>query len=217
MSGVDWYIEGVEFGSCSCAYSCPCQFEALPTHGDCRGFGALRVDKGYFGDVPLDGLKAAMIYAWPGPIFEGKGEMQLIIDERADARQRDALKRILSGEETDEGANHWWVFHAMSDQFHETLYKPIEYEVDINARRGRVVTPGLGECVGRPIVSPVTGQEHRVRIELPEGIEFEVAEIGSATTRMHGAITIELDDTYGQFNLIRHTGRGIVRSRAAAS
>jgi hypothetical protein len=29
-----------------------------------------------------------MLYAWPGPIFEGKGEMQVIVDDRADERQR---------------------------------------------------------------------------------------------------------------------------------
>ena len=48
MSGVDWYVEGPSFGSCNCSYGCPCQFEALPTHGHCRGFEVLRIDKGHF-------------------------------------------------------------------------------------------------------------------------------------------------------------------------
>ena len=69
MAQVDWYIEGVEFSNCNCDYACPCQFESpRPTHGDCRGFAAVRIDKGHFGDVPLDGLGAALLYAWPGPI-----------------------------------------------------------------------------------------------------------------------------------------------------
>ena len=76
MSGVDWYVEGDSFGSCNCSYGCPCQFEALPTHGHCRGFEVFRIDKGHFGAVKLDGLKGALLYAWPGPVFEGKGEMQ---------------------------------------------------------------------------------------------------------------------------------------------
>ena len=38
MNHIDWYVEGIEFGSCNCVYACPCQFEALPTHGNCRGF-----------------------------------------------------------------------------------------------------------------------------------------------------------------------------------
>jgi hypothetical protein len=47
MAQVDWYIEGVEFSNCSCDYACPCQFESRrPTHGDCRGFAAVLIDKG---------------------------------------------------------------------------------------------------------------------------------------------------------------------------
>ncbi len=67
MSMVDWSIEGVEFGSCNCDYGCPCQFESRPTHGNCTGFEVVRIDKGHFGDVPLDGLYLALLYAWPGP------------------------------------------------------------------------------------------------------------------------------------------------------
>ena len=30
---IDWNVEGLQFGSCSCAYGCPCQFEAdMETH-----------------------------------------------------------------------------------------------------------------------------------------------------------------------------------------
>ena len=54
MPGVSWVIKGEEFGNCNCDYSCPCQFEALPTHGDCRGTGFISIDKGNFGDVSLN-------------------------------------------------------------------------------------------------------------------------------------------------------------------
>ena len=207
---VDWNVEGVSFGNCNCSYGCPCQFEARPTHGDCRGFEVLRLDKGHFADVTVDGVTCAVFYSWPGAIFEGRGELQAIIDERADAAQRDALTKILHGEETDEAATHWWVFRAMSDTIHPTLVKPIEYEVDIEARTARVVIPGVLESTGAPIRSPATGQPHRVRIDIPNGIEFEIAEIGSATTRSSGAIRLDLKDTYGQFNRLRHSGHGVV-------
>jgi hypothetical protein len=207
---VEWYVEGTQFGSCNCIYACPCQFEALPTHGDCRGFEVLRIERGHHGPTLLDGLSAAMIYAWPGPIFEGKGELQAIIDERANAAQRSALARVLMGEDTVEGATHWWVFRSMSDTVHETLYKPIEFDVDLEARTARVAIPGILESSGRPIVSPATGQAHRVRIDIPNGIEFEQAEIGSATTSARAAIKLDLSDTYGQFNRLRHSGKGVV-------
>jgi hypothetical protein len=213
MGMVDWYVEGVAFGNCNCDYGCPCQFESLPTHGHCRGFEVVRIDKGHFGEVSLDGLRVALIYAWPGPIFEGKGEMQAIIDERADAAQRQALTTILHGGETRDAATHWWVFHAMSSSVHEPVFKPIEFEVDIGQRRARVVIPGVLESSGRPIRSPATGDEHRVRIDIPNGIEFEIAEIGSATTKASGAITLELNDTYGQFSVLRHSGAGVISAR----
>jgi len=213
MASVDWYIEGVEFSNCNCDFSCPCQFEALPTHGNCRGFEAVRVDKGHFGKVPLAGLNIAMLYAWPGPVFEGNGAIQAIIDERATPEQRHALATVLYGGETDEAKTHWWVFHAMSSTVHEPIYKPITFDVDIEARRARVVIPGLLEATGEPIKSPVSGQEHRVRIDIPNGIEFELAEIGSGATRCWGSIQLDLNGTYGQFNILKHSGAGVVHDR----
>ncbi len=72
---------------------CPRQFEALPTHGDGRGFEVVRIDRGHFGDLRLDGLNVALPYAWPGPIFEGGGKLQVVVDARATPAQRKALLR----------------------------------------------------------------------------------------------------------------------------
>jgi hypothetical protein len=210
---IDWSVEGVEFGNCNCDYGCPCQFEQRPTRGHCHGFEVVRIDKGHFGDVPLNGLYLALLYAWPGAIFEGGGAMQAIIDERADERQREALVTIVHGGETEEAKTHWWVFHAMSSTVHPPLFKPIEFEIDIERRRARVVIPGVLNATGRPIVSPATGEEHRVRIDIPNGIEFELAEIGSASTKASGTISLEIEDSYGQFNILRHSGTGVVHTR----
>jgi hypothetical protein len=102
----------------------------------------------------------------------------------------------------------------MSSIVHEPVFKLIEFEVDIEQRRARVVIPGVLESSGRPIRSPATGDEHRVRIDIPNGIEFELAEIGSATTKASGAIALQLNDTYGQFSVLRHSGAGVVSARA---
>ena len=48
-----------------------------------------------------------------------------------------------------------------------------------------------------------------MRIDIPNGIEFALAEIGSATTRARGAIELDLNDSYGQFNLLHHTATGV--------
>ena len=209
----DWSIEATTFGSCNCDYGCPCQFELLPTHGHCQGFEVGLIEKGHFGDISLDGLRYGVIYAWPGPVFEGNGAMQAVIDDRADESQRKALETVLHGGETEEAKTHWWVFHAMSSTVHPTAIKPIEADIDIESRRARVSIPGIMESTGRPIISPATGEEHRVRIDIPNGIEFEIAEIGSASTRASGSIQLNLNDTYGQFNKVHHTGKGVVRTR----
>lgn len=207
---IDWAVEGIKFGNCNCDYACPCQFESLPTHGPCHGIEMIRIDRGHFGDVDLDGLHSVVQYQWPGPVYEGKGEMQAIIDSRASPAQRRALAAILHGAETKEAATHWWVFHAMSDVVHEPLYEPIALEVDVEARTARASIPGMLTASGRPILSPVDGSPHRVRIDLPGGMEFEQAEIGSATTTATTAMTLALTDTYGQFNRFRISGNGFM-------
>lgn len=209
MAHVNWYIEGPSFGNCNCNYACPCQFEELPSKGFCEGYEVIHIDKGHFGDIDLSGLKTALIYRWPGPIFEGGGEMQIIIDERADDAQRDALTRILKGEETDEAATHWWVYHAMSDRVHDTLSAAIEFEHDIEERTAKVDIAGLLQSSGRPIQAPHGGGAHRVRIDIPGGIEFTLAEIGSGSTKSSAAIELDLDDTYGQWAIIRHGPTGV--------
>ena len=205
---IDWYVEGIKFGNCNCDYACPCQFESLPTYGHCHGIEMIRIDRGHFGDVSLDGLHSVVQYQWPGPVYEGKGEMQAIIDSGASPEQRRALVAILHGAETKEAATHWWVFHAMSDTVHEPLFEPIALEVDVEARTARASIPGILASSGRPILSPVDGSPHRVRIDLPGGMEFEQAEIGSATTTASTAMTLALTDTYGQFNRFRISGNG---------
>jgi hypothetical protein len=92
---VEWRVKATEMVNCNCAYGCPCQFNALPTHGDCRAACGYEIEEGHFGAVMLDGLRAAILFSWPGPIHLGNGTMQVIVDERADAAQRDALIKDL--------------------------------------------------------------------------------------------------------------------------
>jgi hypothetical protein len=210
MTMVEWSIKGKEFGNCNCSYGCPCQFNALPTLGYCEAAVGYQIDRGHFGDLALDGLRSAAIYHWPGPVHGGNGTMQLIIDERADAAQRAALIRIMSGEDTKEAATMWWVFSAMCSTRLQPLFMPIRLEIDVAARKGHLVVPGIVEASGEPIHNPVTGKEHRVRIELPDGFEYRIAEIGSGRTKATGEIELDLKDTYAQFANIHLSDQGVV-------
>lgn len=206
---VEWEIKATEFVNCNCIYACPCQFNALPDKGFCEALTAFQIDAGHFGDVQLDGLRAVGMYRWPGAVHEGNGSMQLVIDERADAKQRDALVRILTGQETEDMATVWWIYSAMSPTKHSTVFSPITFEVDVEARRARLDIPGIATSVGEPIRNSVTGHDHRVRIDFPQSFEFKQAEIGSGVSKTSGPIALDLKGSYGQFAQIHlsHKGR----------
>lgn len=210
MATVEWKVKGKEFANCNCSYGCPCQFNALPTHGDCCAVGAIQIEEGYFGDVRLDGLRTVGLYKWPGAVHEGNGTMQIVIDKRADAKQRDALRRITTGQETDDMATMWWIYSAMCPNKLESIFETIDFEVDVDARTAKLVIPGLVESVGVPIKNPVTGLDHRVRIDMPAGFEYRLAEIGSGTTTAGGQIKLDLKDSYGQFARLNLSNKGIV-------
>jgi hypothetical protein len=137
--------------------------------------------------------------------------MQVIVDERADASQREALRRIIHWEDTKEMATMWWVFSAMSPNKLETLFKPIDFEVDVEKRTGRMNIPEIVEMSAEPIRNPVTGAEHRARIDLPHGFEYKIAEMGSASSSVKGALAMELKNSYGQFAELHLTDSGVVR------
>jgi hypothetical protein len=121
----------------------------LPTHGDCRAAVGYQIEEGNFGSVKLHGLRAVLMASFPGAIHQGNGTTQLIIDERANQSQRDALIKILSGQETDDMATFWWVIAAMSPNKLEPLFRPIEFDANVETRRGHFRVPGIVETVGR--------------------------------------------------------------------
>jgi hypothetical protein len=211
-----WEIQGRELVNCNCSYGCPCQFNALPTKGYCEAIGAIAIDKGHYGNVRLDGLKLAIAFAWPGPIHEGKGKGQAIVDSSASEPQREALLKIMSGQDTDPFATMFAVFASTLETVFDPVIAPIEFDVDIDARRGRVRVKDVLHIDGQPIRNPVTGAEHRVRIDLPHGFEYELAEIGSGTGRSRGNVAMELHDSYAQFARLHLNNHGPVRHRAVA-
>ena len=142
---IEWRVKGRELANCNCDYGCPCQFDALPTHGNCEAVAGYQIDEGHFGDTRLDGLCAAGVYYWPGPVHEGNGTMQLIVDASASDAQRAALLAILTGEETAPMATIWAVYSATCPTKLAPLSKPIELAIDVEGRTGRIVVPDVFE------------------------------------------------------------------------
>jgi hypothetical protein len=196
MPYVDWRIRGPEITTCNCNWGCPCQFNALPTHGDCRAVAAMRIEEGHFGDVDLSGLKWAAMFAWPEAIHLGHGEAFVVIDESAGPEQREALLTILSGGETEPGATIFNVFATTLDKVHEPAFLPIRFEADPESRTGLIHVPGIVEARIEPIRNPVTGEPHRARVSMPGGFEYKQAEYASGSTTATGPVPLDWRDRH---------------------
>ena len=211
MAFVDWSIRGPSITTCNCDWGCPCQFNALPTHGDCRAAVAMRVEDGHFGDVSLAGTSWVGLFGWPGPIHEGNGEALVVIDEGANEEQRQALLTILSGQETEPGATIFNVFATTFATMHEPQFRPVEFEADIETRRGRFGVEGLVEAEATPIRNPITGKEHRARVSIPAGFEYSEAEYASGEAHSAGPVALDYASSHAHFTMLHMTPQGPVR------
>jgi len=206
----DWTIKGREFVHCNCAWGCPCQFNALPTHGDCRAVAAIEIDEGFHGQTRLDGLRIGMIMSWPGPIHEGAGAVVPIVDERADDAQREALLKIMTGQDTAPGSTIFQVFSTTFETVHDPVFARIDLDLDVDAREATYKVPGLLEARGEPLRNPVTGEAHRARINLPEGFEYDVCEVGRGWAETQAPLAISLADSHAQFAQLHMNQDGVV-------
>jgi len=207
-----WEIKGRELVNCSCDYGCNCQFDGLPDKGHCWAVAGIQIDEGRHGETSLDGLRLAAIFKWPGPIHEGHGEALAFVDQRASESQRGALLRIMTGQDTAPFATMFAVYASTVETMHAPVFTDIDLELDIDGRRGRMTIDGYVEMTGEPIRNKVSGTETRAQIVLPNGFEYEVADIGSASSRTQGPMPFELRDGYGQFANIHLDSNGVVRA-----
>jgi hypothetical protein len=212
-----WELKGRELVNCTCEYACNCQFNALPDKGHCHAVAGIVIDEGHFGETRLDGLRIAAIFKWPGPIHEGNGEAIAFVDERADQAQRDSLLRIMTGQDTAPFATMFAVFASTLTKLHDPMFTDIQADIDVEGRRGRVAVGDQLAVNGRPIVNPVSGGEIRAQIVLPDGFEYEVAEIGSASSRTGGPVLVEIDEKYAQFARLHMNNNGLIRSRTTSA
>lgn len=209
MTQANWRLEGEWMKNCNCAFGCPCDFNARPTQGYCKGLMGMRITKGHFDSTNLDGLNFFAVVAFPGALHEGNGQLQPIIEERASPEQREALFSIMSGKNSAEGT----LFHICSlivSKMHDPIFAPISFEFDEDARTARLVIPGVLETEVEPIKNPVTGAPHRIRVVMPEGFEHIEGEVASSNIRSSGAIKF---DTVGGHSTLAHvvqTPQGVV-------
>lgn len=94
-----WWAKGLLFENCNCQLICPAHlsFKQSCTHERCTGYWAVRFEDGVFGDVPLNGRMALILYDTPQRMYDGGWTERIYLDEHADASQRAAIETILKG------------------------------------------------------------------------------------------------------------------------
>ena len=100
MAAPAWQVEGQYYENCSCDYVCPCvpgQMMSKPSKGWCTFAMGFRIERGRFGDVPLDGLGFVVVAHTPEEMAKGNWSVGLVVDERATPEQREAITGIASG------------------------------------------------------------------------------------------------------------------------
>jgi hypothetical protein len=97
---MSWKIEGDYMETCNCTLVCPCissNLAAKPTENDCKAAIAMRINKGEKDGTRLDGLSFIVMLHSPGPMIAGNIKVGLIIDEKANQPQVEAITAIASG------------------------------------------------------------------------------------------------------------------------
>lgn len=200
MPRQDWRLEGDWIKNCNCAFGCPCDFLAPPTQGECHGFLGMRIESGYFDQTRLDGLSFFMVVKFPGPLHEGDGDAQPLIDERATPEQRNALFEIFSGKHSDEGTL-FHIFTLIVARLHEPIFAPISFKFDMTARTAHLEVPGILSSTVVPIRNPVTDDPHRIRVVMPEGFEHLEGEVAAADIDSRGDLAFT---TLGSHSTLAH-------------
>ena len=208
MAASDWRLEGEWIKNCTCAFGCPCDFNALPTEGYCKGMVGMRITTGHFEKTKLDGLVFAATVDFPGALHQGNGQLQPIIDERATPEQREALFNIMSGKFSAEGTL-FQILSLIVTKVHDPLFVPITFSFDKDGRVARLVAKGVLESDVEPIKNPVTGAPHRIQVVMPEGFEHRAAEVASADIRSTGAIKFETRGTHSSLANVVQTPEGV--------
>ena len=173
MSGV-WTLRGTVFVAWNCDWGCPCNFNALPSKGKCEGGWTWHVETGRYGDVPLDGLNFSVYANWPGAIHHGNGEGLILIDERADARQREAIGTLIGGHVGGPWGVLGWTWPKVHGPF------AVPYDVHLDGINSRITCGSYVEIEGGPIKNPVTGAEVHPGIVLPEGLVLKRGDLGAS-------------------------------------
>ncbi len=173
-----WWMKGDWFDLCSCDIACPCTFAQPPTNGHCEGVLAHHIREGAFGEVRLDDLCVVTVLAFDGNFWAGeaKAELGVFIDQRADARQREALLQVFSGQC---GGFPATMAELMEGETRGVEFVPIAFEVADDLVHWRVEIPGRLAGRAQALTGPTSVEGARVQLHNPPGSETGPGQIAT--------------------------------------
>jgi hypothetical protein len=136
-----WSLRGEYMESCNCDYLCPCIYtnpQGPATYDNCIALMAFRIDEGRSAATRLDGLKFAFVIRSGKVMADGNWVFGVVVDEAADAAQRQALGAIASGAA---GGTPAVIRQNLVSDFRGVEFKPIEFTIAGLTRR--VAIPDL--------------------------------------------------------------------------
>jgi hypothetical protein len=184
-----WRIVGDFLDFCKCAVPCPCTFGRPPTEGDCDGIIAYRIRQGSYGDVDISGLNVVGIAHFDGNIWddEVRADLGMIVDERADDRQREAIQTIFGGQ-----AGGWPQMFA--ENFLGNMlgmeFAPIELEIDDDLGSWRVSVADKAEGTTELLTGPTSTPGERLAVMNAPGAEVGPGQ-GAVTYGVASTDTVE--------------------------
>lgn len=130
-----WWAQGTLLENCNCRLLCSCHvsYRQPADHERCLGFLLPCFEAGFYGEVPLDGLRAVVLVDAPRIMTEPDWTLGLCIDTGADAAQREAVEAILGGR----AGSGWAVLAALATRWLETRQLPIAVDAADGGHRIR--------------------------------------------------------------------------------
>lgn len=184
---LNWRMKSDYVETCNCDFGCPCNFNGFPTYGNCRALVFFHIREGNYGDVKLDGLEVIYAVSWPKAIHEGKGTMQLFITKDTDEQQRQALVDIFTGKAKGDGS--FALFAPTLEYILDPQFVDIKAKVD--GRKSSFSVSNILDVQLENFINPVTGEEQDIKLHLPKGFIWKVAD--AAKTKIMKILTPNLN------------------------
>ena len=187
-----WYLKGKGYEFCNCQPGCTCNFSGFPTSADgsCKAAVANDIVEGRCGDVDLSGIKAVAILSWPKAIHDGGGKAVFVVPPAVSDEQLGCMAQIFTGQL---GGMPWAI---LGTTFEVAGVVRTEVEIFDDGINSGFRAEGVGEAKGTTLKNPVTGEDHRVAIDLAEGFIWKRGDCGQGSFHVEAeGITLDFKDS----------------------